>query len=359
MLDMIVFVLVLGTIIMVHELGHFIAAKTFGVYCGEFSLGMGPSIWHKKKGETEYHIRALPIGGFVAMAGEVDQEENEAMKDVPFERTLKGIKTWKQVIIMAAGVIMNFILALVLLIGINLASGQIAVNTNEVGGIVENSVAQKIELEAGDLITDIYYEANQTHYSVTDWVTLGEALSSENHGINEATTNVIISINRNGTILQKEATLTYQETSKNYSIGIYGATRRLNPIESIKYAFLDVVEMFGMIFDTLAKLVTDSKNTISQLSGPVGIYQATSEITASGQISTLMLWMAMLSVNVGVFNLLPIPGLDGSQIMFAIIEKVMGKEIPAKLRYFLQLAGLILVFGLMIVVSIQDITKLF
>ena len=117
-INILVFFVILGAIVLIHELGHFLTAKLFGVYCAEFSIGMGPKLFSKKKGETDYQIRALPIGGYVAMAGEADQEDSELMKDVPYERTLKGIKTWKKCIIMLAGVFMNFVLALVLLIGI-------------------------------------------------------------------------------------------------------------------------------------------------------------------------------------------------------------------------------------------------
>lgn len=357
--DIIVFVLVLGSIIFIHELGHFIAAKTFGVYCGEFSLGMGPSLFHFKKGETEYHLRALPIGGFVAMAGEVDQEDNESMKDVPYERTLLGIKTWKKVIIMAAGVIMNFVMAFTLMLAVNLTTMQVSLNNNQVGLVMENSVAQAIDLHEGDYITNIYYESNDTNYAVVDWNSLGEALSSKTTGIDEDKTDVVISILRDGKELDKEATLTYQEASHNYLIGIQVATRDITFGESIQYTVDEIIEMSLMIFDTLAKLVTDTKQTVGQLSGPVGIYQVTSEVRQQGNLSSMLVLVSMLSVNIGVFNLLPIPGLDGSQIMFAIIERMIGREIPTKLRYVLQIVGLALVFGLMIVVMIQDVIKLF
>ena len=131
-INILVFFVILGAIVLIHELGHFLTAKLFGVYCAEFSIGMGPKLFSKKKGETDYQIRALPIGGYVAMAGEADQEDNELMKDVPYERTLKGIKTWKKCIIMLAGVFMNFVLALVLLIGIY-SFVEVQTNTSEIG----------------------------------------------------------------------------------------------------------------------------------------------------------------------------------------------------------------------------------
>lgn len=358
-INILVFIIVLGSIILIHELGHFIAAKLFGVYCGEFSMGMGPSLWHTKKGETEYHIRALPIGGYVAMAGEVDQEDNESMKDVPFERTIKGIKTWKQVVIMSAGVFMNLVLAIVLLVGVNMTQGAVAIDTNQIDVVLEDGVAKEIGLQANDILTDVYFESTDTHYAINSMTDLNKALSTKNNGINDKRTKAIITYQRGSQSIEKEAMLPLNETTQAFYLGIQVPTRSLTFGEAIHYTISDVKEMSMMIFTTLGKLVTDSKNTISQLSGPAGIYQVTSEVTQSGQISTLILLTAALSINVGIFNLLPIPGLDGSQILFSLVEKAMGRPISTKVRYYLQLAGLALVFGLMIIVTIQDVSRMF
>lgn len=145
-INILVFFVILGAIVLIHELGHFLTAKLFGVYCAEFSIGMGPKLFSKKKGETDYQIRALPIGGYVAMAGEADQEDSELMKDVPYERTLKGIKTWKKCIIMLAGVFMNFVLALVLLIGIY-SFVEVQTNTSKIGSVVKNKVLIMLEFK--------------------------------------------------------------------------------------------------------------------------------------------------------------------------------------------------------------------
>lgn len=358
-INIVVFIVVLGSIILIHELGHFIAAKLFGVYCGEFSMGMGPSIWHIKKGETEYHLRALPIGGYVAMAGEVDQEDNENMKDVPFERTIKGIKTWQQVTVMVAGVVMNFVLAIVLLLGVNFFSGQVQMDTNVIGKVIEESSAMAIGLEDGDQINSLYFPATDRTFKITSMTDLNQALAQENNGIESDKAKVIISLTRDGHILEKTAELPYAADRQAFYLGVQVPTRRLTMGESVQYTISEIKEMSMMIFTTLGKLVTDSKNTISQLSGPAGIYQVTSEVTQSGQMSTLVVLTAMLSVNVGIFNLLPIPGLDGSQILFALVEKAMGRPISTNVRYYLQLAGLALVFGLMIIVTIQDISRMF
>ena len=147
--------------------------------------------------------------------------------------------------------------------------------------------------------------------------------------------------------------------SKSYVIGITAATKKLTFIEAIRQGINQFIEYALLIFTTLGKLITDLTHTVSQLSGPVGIYTVTAQVTQSGSISTLLSLTALLSTNIGMFNLLPIPGLDGSQVLFALVEKIIRREIPTKMKYALQMAGLILVFGLMIFVTINDIGKFF
>lgn len=358
-INLIVFILVLGVIILVHELGHFIAAKAFGVYCSEFSIGMGPSLWHSQKGETAYHIRALPIGGYVAMAGEVDQEENEEMKDVPFERTIKGIKTWKQVVVMSAGVFMNFVLAIVLLIGVYTFSASVSTNENIIGNVLEEGVAYQAGIEVGDEITQMTFPANGETFSISSMSDITAALRVENNHVEAAETEIEIGLMRDGAPQTVTLVALYDESREAFYLGIQPTARSLTLTESISYTFQDVAEMSTLIFQTLGRLITDSRNTISQLSGPAGIYQVTSQVTSQGDIATLIALVATLSINVGIFNLMPIPGLDGSQILFALVEKALGRPIPTRLRYYLQLAGLVLVFGLMIVVTIQDFSRIF
>lgn len=356
--NLIVFILCLGSIIFIHELGHFMAAKFFGVYCSEFSMGMGPSLWHFKKGETTYHLRLLPIGGYVSMAGEADQEMEGELKDVPFERTLKGIKTYKQVIVMAAGVIMNFIMAFILMFSLGLFSGLVSVDSNIFTDYVEGGVALEIGMQPGDELTKITYIDTNTSYDITNMTTLSEALSLETTGLTSRQANVEITYIHDGKTMVKTATLGLNEAKTSYQLGVYNPTRKMGIVESFQYTCNTIKDMSFMIVDTLKQLITDSKNTISQLAGPVGIYQATAQMTEAKQYSTLIFLVASLSVNIGIFNLLPIPGLDGSQILFALVERIMGREIPTKIRYVIQVAGLVLVFGLMFIVMIQDIIRM-
>ena len=355
-INIIVFFLILGAIVLIHELGHFLTAKLFGVYCAEFSIGMGPKLFSKKKGETEYQIRALPIGGYVAMAGEADQEDNEIMKDVPYERTLKGIKTWKKCVIMLAGVFMNFVLALVLLIGIY-SFVEVQTNTSEIGSVVKNKGAALAGIEAGDVINKI--TINNEEHIIASFSDIQEVLDNENLQLDTDTVTMKVGLTRNKHYLEKKVTAKYNNETKSYVMGITAAMKQLTFAEAIRQGINQFIEYALLIFTTLGKLITDMTHTVSQLSGPVGIYTVTAQVTQTGSISTLLSLTALLSTNIGMFNLLPIPCLDGSQVLFALIEKVIRREIPTRIKYALQMAGLILAFGLMIFATVNDIGKFF
>lgn len=355
LINIVVFILILGIVVVIHELGHFITAKIFGVYCSEFSIGMGPKLFSRKKGETEYEIRALPIGGFVSMAGEVDNDIEE-FKDVPYERTLKGISCWKKCVVFLAGVFMNFVLSLVILIGVYTFI-DVQTNKPEIGVVIEDSPAMIAGLENGDTITKITYDNNER--IIASFGDIREVLDNQN--INAKTETILLQVElvRDGETLNKQILAEYNQESNSYVLGIKPATRNLSFFEAVNYGVTQFVDMSLIIFTTLGKLVTDSANTINQLSGPAGIYTVTAAITETGSISQLMMLLALLSTNIGMFNLLPIPGLDGCQILFALVERLIGREMPIKLKYSLQLVGLALVFGLMIYVTFNDITRIF
>ena len=361
-ITIIVFLLILGSIIIIHEFGHFIAAKIFGVYCSHFSIGFGPKLWSKKGKETEYEIRALPFGGFVSMAGEEQSDEEELndieeFKDVPFERTLKGIKTYQKVIIFLAGVFMNFVLAVVVTFGVNALSGQLPVQTAQVGQIIENSPAQQAGLETGDIIQELTINETGQVILVSNFGDI--QLTQKDLQTTASTIHVQIKVDRDGQTKNLQATLKYDQSSQAYKLGIYQATRSMNIAEAIQYTFISIGEMSVAIFVALGQLITRFSETVTQLSGPVGIYQVTSQVTQTGQITYILNLLALLSVNVGIFNLLPIPGLDGCQVIFALIEKVIGRELPEKIKIALQLCGLGLVMLLMIFVTYQDVLRIF
>ena len=351
LLNILVFLLILTGIIVIHELGHFVAAKFFKVYCGAFSIGMGPKIYGKKGKETEFQIRALPIGGFVSMAGEADQEDNEEFKDVPVERTLKGKKTYQKIIIMLAGVFMNFMLALVIMLSANLMGGQVNVNRCEVGTLVENGSATKYGFKKGDIITNIECKQTGVSYAVASYEDLHSDMTKN------ATLDITVRRGKDSIVIK--AVSPYNVEQGRYVLGFMQVTRRMSVTEAFSYTFKELCEMSTAIFNALGQLIVNFASTIKQMSGPVGIYKVTSQVRESGSMTTLLYLVAMLSVNIGIFNLLPIPGLDGYQAILSLIEGMIHREVPVKVKYALQVLGLALVFGLMIAVTYQDLLRLF
>ena len=352
LINIIVFILILGIVVLIHEFGHFITAKSFGVYFNEFSIGMGPKLFSKKIGETEYEIRALPIGGFVSMAGEADNEIEE-FKDVPFERTINGISCWKKVVVFLAGVFMNFILSIVILIGVY-SFIEVQDNTPVIGSVSDNGPAMMAGIEAGDRITKIAYDGEE--YIIGSYDDIREVMGKIES--DDKTVTVEVELVRDSKTLTKQVNAQYSEESGMFILGVISGTRQLSFFEAVNYAFDQFKTLSLLIFTTLGQLFTDTANTIGQLSGPAGIYSTTAQITATGSISQLLIFLALISTNVGIFNLLPIPGLDGCQVIFALVEKMIGRELPLKLRYALQLAGLALVFALLIYVTINDVSRI-
>lgn len=354
-INILVFLLILTTIVTVHEFGHFIAAKFFGVYCGAFSIGMGPKIFAKKGKETEFQIRAIPIGGFVTMAGEADQEENEDFKDIPVERSLKGKKTYQKLIIFLAGVFNNFLLAVIILMCLSMTVGLVPADDAKIGAISKGSVAEKASIQVGDTITKVENITTSEITEIKDFNDLTKALTAKG---NDPMQTFNITVIRNGQELVIPVTAELNSDTHRYLLGVTQASKTLGFVDSLKYTMTTFGQMALLICSALASLVTRFASTVHELSGPVGIYSITADVTQSGQFSELFYLMALLSVNIGVFNLMPIPGLDGAQALFAIAEGIMHREIPVNTKAFIQFIGLTLVLALMLFVTYQDIIRL-
>ena len=249
LLNILVFLLILTGIIVIHELGHFVAAKFFKVYCGAFSIGMGPKIYGKKGKETEFQIRALPIGGFVSMAGEADQEDNEEFKDVPVERTLKGKKTYQKIIIMLAGVFMNFMLALVIMLFANLMGGQVNVNRCEVGTLVENGSATKYGFKKGDIITNIECKQTGVSYAVASYEDLHSDMTKKALKIDSKNATLDITVRRGKDSIVIKAVSPYNVEQGRYVLGFMQVTRRMSVTEAFSYTFKELCEMSTAIFN--------------------------------------------------------------------------------------------------------------
>lgn len=349
-LSIIYFILILSAIIIIHELGHLIAAKRFGVYCKEFSIGMGPVLWQRQGEETAWSIRALPIGGYVAMAGENNEEEDEEDEAIPFERTINGIKPWKQVVVMAAGAFMNVMLAWVLFIGITAYQGVVQVPGKAVVDFIgEGLAAETAGMKVNDEIVKVTNGKNsvvpETASDVTEFV---------QYYPGETTFTIL----RDGKEQELVFTPTYNKESAIYQVGVNykNEVKEISLLEAIPYGTEKLVSSATSIFDALGKLVRGIG--LNNLSGPVGIYKVTEQITQDGLVSSLAL-VGLLSVNVGIFNLLPIPVLDGGRILIVFIEKLIGRKLNEKLQNAVMMAGIVLLVGIMVFATWNDIMRLF
>lgn len=342
------FAILLMIIVVVHELGHLITAKYFNVYCSEFSIGMGPAIYQNKKGETTFSIRALPIGGFVQMAG----EEGTDVSDIPFERTIKGIKVWQQVVVMVAGAVMNVILAWLIFVGIVMARGTIAGPALPIiSNVVENSPAHTVGLKAGDEITKItLFDGTSIEPETFDEIIAQVSINPQER--------VIYTINRNGTTMDYVVTPTLDEKTNQYLIGIM-AEKTVVDIkwyDSFKYGTMAMLDTTKQIVVALGNLIRGVG--LKDMSGPVGIFQATSQIAQSG-MTAFITWLGMLSLNIGIFNLFPLPILDGGRILIILLEKISGRKMSERFETGIMLIGVVLVLGLMLYVTWNDIMRLF
>lgn len=349
-LNIIYFILILGVIVLVHELGHLIAAKKFGVYCKEFSIGMGPLLWKKQGKETQWSIRALPLGGFVAMVGENEDDEEDAKLDIPYERTLPGIAKWKQVIVMAAGAFMNILLAWALYIGITAVQGNVVVESEAIIERLEpNGAAEQAGFQAGDKIIKMATDDHEEEIVVKSDATMFMQFYP-----GETT----FTIDRNGEQIEIVCEPTYSEND-SYIIGVYfvaNTSKEISLLESIPYGTKRMVDSAFDIFDSLGKIV--SGVGLNQLSGPVGIFEVTSSVTKTGLISTLAL-VALLSINVGIFNLIPIPILDGGRILILLIEAIIGRKLNENVQTAVMMAGLLLILAIMVFATWNDISRIF
>lgn len=341
------FILILGAIILVHEFGHFIFSKLFGVYVYEFSLGMGPKLLHykKKNGETEYCLRLIPIGGFVSLAGE-DADDNSK---IPDDRKLYNKPVWQRFIIMVAGASMNFVFAFVILFIMALIYGGASMKPI-IANVSEDYPAYTAGVEVGDKIISIDGEKTHSWSEVQLYISMSKGEEME--------FVLKSSDGEKRTVMITPVVVEDSEGNKSYLVGIgLDNTKKTGFINSIKYAVETTGYLFRLMFITLEQLFTGGVG-VKDLSGPVGIYTVVSDQAKEG-FESLMYLTAYLSVNVGVINLLPFPAFDGGRVLFLIIEKIRRKPVPAKTEAIVNSIGFSILILLMIVVTIGDIIRLF
>lgn len=340
------FVVILGGIVLVHEFGHFIFSKIFGVYVYEFSIGMGPKLLHfkKKKGETEYCLRLIPIGGFVSLAGE-DADDN---KKIPEKRKLYTKPVWQRFIIMVAGAMNNFIFAFLLLFIMALIFGSVS-NKPIVAKVNKDYPAYAAGIEKGDRILKI--DGNY----ISSWGEVQLYIQTSN---GKEMDFVVRDKEGNTKELKITPKVVEEEGGdKRFLIGISTNNKvKYGFVNSLTYAIETTGSLYKLMLTTLKQLFTGGVS-VKDLSGPVGIYTVVDSQSKNGLASILYL-TAYLSMNVGVINLLPFPAFDGGRVLFLIIEKIRGKKIPAKTEGIVNTVGFGLLMLLMLFITVNDILRL-
>lgn len=371
-------VFVFSAVIAIHEFGHFAVAKLCGVQVNEFSIGMGPVLLKKMHHGTQYSLRALPVGGFVALEGEESPEsqqaEGEEHSDLeerplsqrsgadsspdggaskeeevsqPTGKPLNEAPVWQRALIMAAGACMNFLLGFVVM-AILLTAQNEPITSRVIYAVEDGALCGQTGLEAGDKVlavngrrcfvaNDMLYELMRTEDYSASFTVLRDGKKVE---------------------LPRVQFDTWQdedgETHMSLGFTVYGIKK--TPVNVIKEAWNSVLYYGRIIFTSLMDLLR-GRESINDLSGPVGIVTAIGQAASYGWQDLLEL-LALITVNVGIFNLLPFPALDGGKVVFLLIEGVTGHAVPEKIQSGLTLAAFALLFALMIFATYNDIVRL-
>ena len=356
----------IGLVIFIHELGHFLVAKRNGVGVTEFSIGMGPCIRSWVKNGTKYCLRVLPLGGYCQLLGQeayfdtdVDEaESDEIVSDEEHAYSNKSVL--RRISIIAAGPIFNFMLALILSVIVIALTG---FTPSAISGVAEGYPAQEAGLQAGDEIVRLNNERMHFFKEVSLYLTLHEG------------EDVTVTYIRNGETHTAELKPVYNEEEGRYLIGITSAAPRAcsNAGEIFRYGFYDFTYNCGLVIKSL-KILFSGKGSLNDLSGPVGIANTVNDIVVEVQEDTagegffvtvywvflnLLNFAAFISANLGIMNLLPIPALDGGKLLLLFVEAVRGKPLSRKTEGIITVIGVVLMLLLVAVVFFNDIRKVF
>ena len=346
------FIIVLGVLIFFHEFGHFLIARLFGVGVEKFSLGFGPRLIGKKVGITDYRLSAIPLGGYVKMVGEEPDADIDPA-NLPLSFTHKQV--YQRILIVAAGPVFNILLAILIFFGIFWTSGKFIMKS-AVGSVREGSPAAAAGLLEGDLITII--NGNQ----INSWDEMAEIINgSQGRPLG-------LTVLRQGDTLdfsitpQKVPTQNiFGENVERYVIGITASgesfSKELSVLEACGESLVQSYRVIELMVVIIGKLIKGDIST-DTLGGPIMIAQMAGDSAKAG-IGSLIFFIALISINLAVINLLPIPVLDGGHLLFFFIEALKGSPVSIKIREVAQQVGLFILILLMILVFYNDITRIF
>ncbi|HHY81077.1 MAG TPA: RIP metalloprotease RseP [Clostridiales bacterium] len=333
-----------SVIIMIHELGHFLAAKAVGIHAEEFSIGMGPRLLKIPGKKTEYSIRALPIGGYVRFLG-----EDEASSD---PRAFTNAKVWKRMAVIIAGPLMNMLLAVLLLAIAYMSFGLYEADMPIIGDVIPGYPAQQVGLQPGDRIIQV---GDLDVSGMED----SEAVESIRNFINQnGAKPFTITVDRDGQTLKYDVIPTHDKENNRYQIGFYFKQniRKVGLLESIGLSFVQTFRIIGLMVAMLKDLIFAGKG-IGDVMGPVGIVSEIGKAAQAG-IQQLINLGILITINLGIMNLIPFPALDGGRLVLLIIEGLRGKPLDRNKEGYFHLIGFVLLMILMIIVTYKDIIKI-
>lgn len=341
-----------GVLIAIHEFGHFFTAKLFKIKVNEFAIGMGPTIWKRQKGETQYSLRAFPIGGFCAMEGE-DEDTGDP-------RAFSRQAGWKKFIVLCAGAVMNFLLGLVIVV--LLYTGITAVRAPVITEFMDGFQLEGEDgLMEGDRILNVDGHGIWCYSDVLTFL-------SRNDG-----NGIDLVVERNGEkIVLDDFPMYLQEytydgvTAPKFGL-VFGGIEELSFGERVKYGAIEAFDYVRIVWITLGDLVT-GRVSFSEMSGVIGVVDVVSEVGAAAQsvwdgILNVLSMMALIAVNLAVMNLLPIPALDGGRILFILINGVLWflfrRRIPEKYEGYVHTVAFFLLIALMLLIAFKDVWNIF
>ncbi len=349
MFGLIYFIIALSVIVLVHEIGHLLMAKRYGVHCFEFSIGMGPKLVHlyTDKSGTKYNIRWIPIGGYVQMAGENNLEtDSDINKGLSKGQMLDQKTSWQKFQILIAGSMMNFILGFLIFFSLNFFGGINSQNyqSNTVN-VVEDYPAEQVGIESGDQIISINGNQTDSYDEISQELDKQDGKFEIEYQDSDSQLN-ISDIEKKQVSCDKDSIgITPSETNDKY-----------NFIDSITKAFSSFLMIIGSIFLSIKMLFTQMAG-VSDLMGPLGMAQGSSSIVDEG-FRAMMLTISILSINIGLVNLMPIPALDGGRILFVVIEVIIRKQIPKKIEMYINSIGIFLLLLLFLTITVVDFNRI-
>jgi len=347
-LTIVIFIIILGLLIFVHEFGHFLSAKLCGVKVEEFGFGFPPKIFKFKRGETVYSLNLIPLGGFVKLLGEEEKIENP--------RSFNNQSIPKRIFIVTAGVLMNLIFAVVVLtIGFTIGMAPLVSNSRDIGGrqqtdiiiadTVKDSPAEKSGFSTGDIITG--------YNSIEDFQTFTKSHKNE---------EVTFQVKRDSKVSSVSVKLA-DSAEAPLGVALVQATQvKLPFFQAVRQAIVETGKTIGAVFkflyDFFHNLLTGKEHVSEQVAGPVGIFSVTKQAVKLG-ISYVLQFMALLSINLAIMNILPFPALDGGKVVFLALEGVRGKRvIKMEIENLIHWIGFAILIALIVLITYNDIVRL-